>query len=155
MVDKRKIDEILARERPKHKKLESYDEDESLVGTGEARDVDVKNLPVSAWKKPAKQAAKRDSDEGAYKGKPMASKKSGGSNIDELRERFRPRKIGQRAGGSDSPGQPGARPADTSKIALRRLKMGVEGPDDDASVDVLIDEDEGIIGESDSGPEKK
>lgn len=152
-MDQRKIDEILKRERPKHKKLESYD-DESLVGSDEARDVDVKNLPVSAWKKRAAPAAPRDSDEGPYKDKPMTRKKSGDSSIDELRERFRPRKIGQGAGGADSPA-PGARQTGTGKIALQRLKMGAEGADDDASMDVLIDEDDGIIGESDSRPEKK
>ena len=149
-MDQRKIDEILRKERPKHKKLESYD-DESLVGTDEARDVDVKNLPVSAWKKRAGQAAPRDSDEGAHKDEPMTRKKSGTSNIDELRERFRPRKIGRGAGGADSPARSGARQAD-SKIALQRLKMGGKGADDDASMDVLIDEDDGIIGESDFGP---
>ena len=148
-MDQRKIDQILKKERPKHKKLESYD-DESLAGTNEARDVDVKNLPVSAWKRRATQAAPRDSDEGTNKGRAMTRKKSGGSSIDELRERFRPRKIGR---GTDSPARPGAQ-ADTSKIALQRLKMGAKGADDDASMDVLIDEDEGIIGESDSGPEK-
>jgi hypothetical protein len=152
-MDNRKIDEILARERPKHKKLESY-QDESLVGSDEARDVDVKNLPVSAWKKQPVQAAPRDSDYPAAKEKPMTPKKTGGSSIDELRERFRPRKRGQRGGDADSPAR-GARPPESGKIALRRLKMGPEGGDDESSMDVLIDEDDGIIGESDSGPEGK
>ena len=153
-MDNRKIDEILARERPKHKKLESYD-DESLVGSDEAQDVDVKNLPVSAWKQQPAPRASRDSDETAYRDNPMTRKKSGGSSIDELRERFKRRKVGQRSADADSPARPGERGSESGKIALRRLKMNVEGADDDASMDVIIDEDEGIIGESDSGPEGK
>ena len=45
----------------------------------------------------------------------------------------------------------------TGKIALERLKLSPQGSEGDASeesLDVLVDEEHGIIGESDSGPEK-
>ena len=151
-MDKRKIDEIVARERPKHKKLESYDDEESLMASDEDRDVDVKNLPVSAWKQQPAAAPPREPYQAGDERKPSTRKKAGGSSLDELRARFRPRKLGSPSGDADAPARRRSRP-ETGKIALRRLRMGSEDADTDASMDVLVDEDDGIIGESDSVPE--
>jgi hypothetical protein len=139
-MDRNKIREFVKKAYPKRKIVEQVDEKTYAADT-DAADVDVRGLSPGTWNK-----------FGTSMEEPMGSR----SSRSELRERFRPRKLT----GSGPARTQGARGAlDVSahkagKLSLERLVPEGAAADTEDAIDVLVDEDAGIIGESDSGPEK-
>jgi hypothetical protein len=157
-MDRKKIREFVRQAHPKRDILPGSEYDQGPVASSDDRDVDAGNLRLSNWKKfgtPAQRAA--------------APAGSGASDAADPREKFRPRTL---TGGTTTASARAASPqpatdaplagryretGKTGKIALERLKLSPQGTQGDASeesLDVLVDEEHGIIGESDSGPEK-
>jgi hypothetical protein len=146
-MDRQKIRELLKQTHPKHKIVEQevYPRD---AADSNAADVDVSQLSVKTWKKfgavPNEKAPSQE--------KPAAADSTRRA---DLRERFRPRKLtgaGARRADADATESPGHK---AGKLTLERLVPEDAGADADQSLDVLVDEEHGVIGESDSGPEEK
>ena len=142
-MDRNKIREFV---RQAHPNRRIVTEEVSAAGTtasSDDRDIDVGNLELGAWKKLAPSGDKT----------PMADGRNTDDAGTDMRSKFRPRKL---TGGKAQPGKP--LPQDAGKIALEHLEFSPGGAGADASqdsLDVLVDEEHGIIGESDSAPEKK
>jgi hypothetical protein len=141
-MDRQKIREHLKKAHPKRKIVEQSDEG-VYAADSDATDVDVSGLSPKTWKKFGAASAN----------KPSAST-SASSN---RRERFRPRKLTGAAPGPGTPAADGRRERPrraAGKLTLERLVPEDAGADTDDAVDVIVDEEQGVIGESDSGPEE-
>lgn len=156
-MDQKKIRDFVQQAHPKRRILTNDVPEAADWTTGDDRDVDAGQLKLSTWKKFGKPPGRSTGTSDT----PMAPD-SGNANA---REKFRPRTL---TGGIANPS---ARPTRSSsdasatsprqhagagKIALKRLEIPGSTSNDGSqdSLDVLVDEDAGIIGESDSGPEK-
>jgi hypothetical protein len=165
-MDRKKIREFVRQAHPKRRILTSdVPEPPATTASSGDRDVDAGNLKLSTWKKFGNPPS-RSTARSATPGKDAAM--SPDSRDSNPREKFRPRKL--TGGTADSPARPNPRAATdkaasargsregAGKIALERLDVTGNGaPGDSAqdSLDLLVDEEHGIIGESDSGPEKR
>ena len=155
-MDHKKIREFVRQAHPNGKIMESDPNDPANSADGSEADVDSGNLRLSNWEKfGSARAATRDEGEDS-----MSNERS------NPRDKFRQRILtgGSNAASDDTGrrnsgyGRFSAVRGEAGKIALERLEVSRNGADtvtSDDSVDLLIDEDVGIIGESDSGPEKK
>jgi hypothetical protein len=151
-MDRQKIRELLKQTHPKHKVVDQGDESR-YASDSNADDVDVKNLSPTTWKKFGTAPIEKASGD-------SSSKRSASS---DLRERFRPRTLTgagpARSGGASGGGQPpgdsawGSSRSTPGKVTLERLVPNDGTVDTDDSLDVIVDEEHGVIGESDSGPE--
>ena len=160
-MDRKKIREFVRQAHPKRRILTNdVPEPPATTASSDDRDVDAGNLKLSNWKKfgnqPSRSTARRET--------PMSTD----SRDSDPREMFRPRKL--TGGTADSPARPNPRTVSgntsaargsrqgAGKIALERLDVtgnGAPGDSSQDSLDLLVDEEHGIIGESDSGPEKR
>ena len=159
-MDRDKIKEFVRQAHPKRKILDDEVAEPYTTASSDDRDVHVRNLKLSNWKKfgdaPGRSA--QQSEAAGSADYPSA----------DPREKFRPRNLTggttsssrtpaparRSGGGGDSPQGP-YQPS--GKIALERLDLvpeGAAGDNSQDSLDILVDEEHGIIGESDSGPEK-
>jgi hypothetical protein len=139
-MDRKKIRDLVKQAHPKLKIVEPG-EGKKYAAESDAQDADVGRLSPKTWKK--------------FRGSPVQKPVAEASAAKpDARERFRPRDLTGRG-----PARPkaGGRPQDGSrqagKLALERLVPDEPGADAENSLDVLVDEDQGIIGESDSGPD--
>ena len=159
-MDRKKIREFVRQAHPKRRILTSDGTEPAVTASSDDRDVDAGNLRVSQWKKFVKP-------ESPSKGRRHVPQSTDAAGSD-LREKFRPRTLTGGAPGSGAPvnsrarttREPASRTArqGSGKIALERVELAPNGASGDStqdSLDLLVDEDHGIIGESDSGPEKK
>lgn len=140
-MDRNKIREFVKKAHPKRRIVDVSDE-KKYSAAPDADDVDVGGLSPGTWKK-----------FGTSMEKPMASRAS----TTDLRERFRPRKLKGAGPARTRAGDAGALDVSahkTGKLALERLVPEGATSDSDDAIDVLVDEDQGVIGESDGGPEK-
>jgi len=140
-MDRKKIREFVKQAHPNMKIVEPG-EGGKYASDSDAKDVDVGRLSPKTWKK--FRASSDPKDDAPQPAKP------------DLRERFRPKKLtgagpGRRRAAPAGDAHPAARQA--GKLALERLVPGDAGADAENSLDVLVDEEHGIIGESDSGPD--
>jgi hypothetical protein len=165
-MDRNKIREFVRQAHPKRRILTSdVREPPATTASSDDRDVDAGNLKLSNWKKfgnpPSRSTSRRETPT-------KEATMSTDSRDSDPREKFRPRKL--TGGTADGPARPKPRTVSGSappargprqgagKIALERLDVTGNGaPGDSAqdSLDLLVDEEHGIIGESDSGPEKR
>ena len=147
-MDYDKIREFVRQAHPKRRPLANESTDPADAADGSEQDVDAGNFKLSTWKK--------------FGGKGNEEAMSPGES--NPREKFRPRRLTGGAKAADSsrvrranvPDRPAAaNRGDAGKIALERLTLNPQGADDasEDSLDLLVDEEHGIIGESDSGPE--
>ena len=153
-MDRKKIREFVRQAHPKRDILPGSEYDEGPVASGDDRDVDTGNLRLANWKKFGVRAA------------PAAAAENADGGAADPREKFRARPLtggttpatarpDAPAAGVRSASAPGHR--GSGKLALERLALSPKGVDGDTSkesLDLLVDEEHGIIGESDSGPEK-
>jgi len=159
-MDRQKIREFVRQAHPKRRIVTSdVPEPPATTASSDDRDVDAGNLKLSNWKKFGNAASRS----AARKEAPMSSD----SRDTDAREKFRPRPL--TGGTTNAPAAPARRAPSRSeslrrasrqgsgKIALERLAVNENGTGDSSqdSVDLLVDEEHGIIGESDSGPEKR
>ena len=154
-MDYNKIREFVREAHPKRKILANDPVGPSDSADGSESDVDAGNFKLSAWKKFGAAPTETSTDV-------EESMTSGRSN---QRDKFRRRTLtGGSNAASDSPvpatsgsNQFSTVRREAGKLALERLELTPEGAASDSSqdsLDVLVDEELGIIGESDSGPEK-
>ena len=135
-MDRQKVRELLKQTHPKHKLVEQND-DASYAADSTAEDVDVSGLSPKTWKK----------------FKTASIKKTSSETSSDLRERFRPRKLTGSGSGGAKPsdaGQPDVARRVPGKLTLESLVPEDAAADSENSLDVLVDEDHGVIGESDS-----
>lgn len=138
-MDQKKIRDFVKQAHPTREIVDD-EGDRRITAEADAKDVDVGDVSLGTWRKFGTPPGK----------KPMSAQ-------DDLRERFRPRKLtgaGPQTGAKADadPVKPSER--QSGKLALKRTVKKGEAADTEDSLDVLVDEDEGIIGESDSGPDK-
>jgi hypothetical protein len=139
-MDRQKIRELLKQTHPNRKIVEQGDE-ASYASDSDAPDVDVSGLSPKTWKK---------------FGTASVNRPSGASSSSDRRERFRARKLTGAAlrTGTPPPGGQRERPDRAAgRLTLERLVPGDANTDTEDSLDVLVDDEHGVIGESDSGPE--
>lgn len=155
-MDYHKIREFVRQSHPKAKFVADDQLDPTDAADGSESDVDAGNFKLSTWKKfgAAPAAAANDSEDS------MTSERS------NPRDKFRRRTLtggATAAGTTPDRGTSGSARSsalrrEAGKIALERLQLTPEGAASDSSedsLDVLVDEESGIIGESDSGPETR
>ncbi len=148
-MNRDKARKFIEEQMPNFKIVDSETEDEAgggleKVASADATDVDVNTPSLDAWKK---AASSRETSQGAQ--------------VQDLRDQFRRRKLQGRSGASSSTGSnttPGTAESagHVDRQDLRSGKTGVvsvrpkNAPDDSAlePQDLVIDEDEGIIGAS-------
>lgn len=142
-MDQKKLHDLLRQAYPRHKVVEDQ---ERTYAESDAPDVDIQSTSLGAWKKfgtpPTEKSVTADS--------PKA----------DLREAFRGRKLV--GAGPARPGpqrQASRRRLDVSqqtsgKLEMKRLTTDAAADDTDDTLDVLVDEEHGVIGESDSGPDE-
>jgi hypothetical protein len=141
-MDEKKIRDILKKAHPNREIVDA--DDERVTADPDAPDVDVAQTSVRTWRKFGAPPEK----------KAMRSKA-------KLQELFRPRELkgsgpAPKPGSGDAPAtRAGTYERRSGKLTMKRLVKKGQGADTEDSLDVLVDEDEGIIGESDSRPEKK
>lgn len=160
-MDRKKIRDFVRQAHPKRRILTNdVPEPPATTASSDDQDVDTKNLKLSNWKKfgnpPSRSTARKE--------EPMSTD----SRDSDPREKFRPRKL--TGGSTNAPVRPNPRTTagadawpkgnrqNAGKIALERLDVtqnGGAGDSSQDSLDLLVDEEHGIIGESDSGPEKR
>jgi hypothetical protein len=160
-MDRKKIREFVRQAHPTRRILTSdVPEPPATTASSDDRDVDAGNLKLSTWKKfgnpPSRSTGRREA--------PMSTD----SRDTDPREKFRRRTL--TGGTANAPARPKPRvtSADEAlrrgsrqgagKIALERLDVtgnNAAGDSAEDSLDLLVDEEHGIIGESDSGPEKR
>jgi hypothetical protein len=138
-MNKDKIRKFIEEQMPNFKIVPSDADDESVnkFASADAPDVDVKSVSIDAWKKTAPNKTSSMSE-----------------GIDALRNQFRPRKL-EGASGAEPSQQSGA-PENTELQNLRSGKTAIvpvmpkNAPDDSPlePQDLIVDEDEGIIGAS-------
>ncbi len=148
-MDQKKLHDLLRQAYPQHKVVEDQ---ERTYAESDAPDVDIQSTSLGAWKKfgtpPTEKSVATDS--------PKA----------DLREAFRGRKLvgagPARAGSRRAAAEPrgGARrrldasQQTSGKLEMKRLTTDAAADGTDDTLDVLVDEEHGVIGESDSGPDE-
>ena len=139
-MDAKKLRDIVKKAHPNRKIVEPGT-GKKYAADADASDADVSRLSPDTWKKFRGAGRKGGKDRPPQPSKP------------DPRERFRPRKL-TGAGPAPTATGPGDSAAgrQAGKLALARLVPGDAGSDSEDTLDVLVDEEHGIIGESDSGP---
>ena len=153
-MDHNKIREFVRQAHPKGRALTNEAPGTTAdYADGTEQDVDAGNFKLATWKK---------FDQKSASGGPETEEDAVNRTQSNAQEKFRPRRL---TGGSkpteSRPRRPvaGDRPSATEgagKIALERLQLnpgGAAGDSSQDSLDLVVDEEHGIIGESDSGPE--
>jgi hypothetical protein len=145
-MDYDKIREFVRQAHPKRRVLADDAADRSNSADGSEGDVDAGNFKLSTWTK--------------FGGKPGSTRREGDDGMDSdqsnPREKFSPRPLTGGSKRAAEPGGPAASHPGAGKIALQRLELptdGAAGDEKQDSLDLLVDEEHGIIGESDSGPD--
>lgn len=144
-MDQKKVHDLLRQAYPKHKIVEDQ---ERTYAESDAPDVDIKSTSLGAWKKlgtpPVEKSAADDSRTAdlryAFRGRKLVG--AGPARPESQRQ------PSQRRRGLDVSQQP------AGKVELKRLVTDDAADDTDDTLDVLVDEEHGIIGESDSGPDE-
>ena len=139
-MDAKKLRDIVRKAHPNRKIVEPGT-GKKYAADADAPDADVSRLSPDTWKKFRGSGRKGGKDRAPQP-----------SRLDP-RERFRPRKL-TGAGPGPTTASPGvsAGGRQTGKLALARLVPADAASDSEDTLDVLVDEEHGIIGESDSGP---
>src|SRR5262245_27192092 len=151
IMDRDKLQRIVEQTHPK-KRLVDSDDGQTYEGAADMANVDVSGLSVRTWKK----FGDTNADSASGDAPPSAR---------DLRDRFRPRNLtgaGPTRRASDDSEPSRSQPLDdisltgeTGKLKLELLVPKDGAADLDDSHELRVDDDDGIIGESDSGPDQK
>jgi hypothetical protein len=153
IMDRDKLRRLVEQAHPSKRLVDSSDES-AYEGAADMPDVDVSGLSVDTWNK-FRDSAKESSGGDSH---------SAGRS--KLRDRFKPRSLTGAGptrppsdaseagrGGHSFAAFTGAT-GERGKLHLERLVPKEGAADLDDSHDLLVDDEHGIIGESDSGPDK-
>jgi hypothetical protein len=149
-MDQKKIRDFVKEAHPHGKILEDKDE-ERYEGDARAEDVDLSNLSLDAWKKFGKKPGAESA-----RTPERAARSAEGRGSGDARDRFRSRPLTGAGPSRRETASAGGEPRrESGKLSLERVSRGDGASDQDDSRDLIVDEEHGIIGESDSGPEDR